>query len=682
MRWHGLGEQVEVAGYLIDGMVYTGRPNRYQSAPNCLINPSLRVAQSPYSLDYRAMPYWPKYQDIDPRARATYLSWLARGRRDPTTDVGYVFLFFYGLERRFFLDHPDTTECRAIVREVRSLLSVYGKNNSVQRYFGEFLDAAAFRVPGELKPIPVFDRRSWETPLLVRVVLGVYANSGKRVSADWMLSWLVTHPEQRLRTPAKRCFEEFKILFGIEFKKKFPKGYSVANTKRKLQFVYRAASGEFEQEVSEKISNLPDISTLSKPINDMEKIAEEATQRLEKYSRFLGRNPDGRGTLEAQALLPPELRKHFPSAELDQLQSWVDEVLRSGGIVTANRLVAQLEGEEPQKLSKAQLTGASDALARLGYGVAPDPRFALRTPKSEEPIIIFDLGDVVERLEDVSEAYRAALVEIALGAFIAHADGTIVESEKALLQDKAARTDAISDAERKRLFANIKWLMAVPPDFALLRRNLKEAGDSQRTTVRAAVVSMAHADNIIHPEEVERIEKVYATLGLDPGLAYSDLHAGVLGGEPVTVKAADPKMQGERIPAETSAKASSLDAERIAEIRGDTKRVSEVLGAIFSDEETQVRDASHENDEAAILDGLDSNHTELLIALIGRDQWDENEFASLAERHGLLSSGALETINEWSFMNYNDGLLEAYDGIDLSPEVAQAVRAELKRRGN
>ena len=37
------------------------------------------------------MPYWPRYSEISPSARAAYLDWLATGRSDLRYGVGHVF---------------------------------------------------------------------------------------------------------------------------------------------------------------------------------------------------------------------------------------------------------------------------------------------------------------------------------------------------------------------------------------------------------------------------------------------------------------------------------------------------------------------------------------------------------------------------------------------------------------
>lgn len=69
--------------------------------------------------------------------------WLADGRVEVKANIGYVFLFFYGLERRIFVDAVENS-CSAtrkidIVNEVIRLLELYGDNNSFKTYAQNFL---------------------------------------------------------------------------------------------------------------------------------------------------------------------------------------------------------------------------------------------------------------------------------------------------------------------------------------------------------------------------------------------------------------------------------------------------------------------------------------------------------------------------------------------------------------
>lgn len=677
-------EAASVAGRNIGGMVYVGTPpllNSYGYRDKCraYIDPSLSVASSGTDKAGDGMPYWPGYSDISPQCRATYLDWLASGRNDASYNPGYMFLYFYGLERRFFVDQSKE-DAKDIVQEVRRLQSLYPDNHSVKRYLGEFLDIAML-AETDLDAIePIFEKQGWELPFSLKYAIGARIDKGEHLTADWLLSWFICHPEGNLRTPATRCRDEFIALFRMRFDQRFPDRLKVTKPRKKLTASYRAASSEFQGSINPTMYGkpVPDISGLRKPIEIAQELADEAMNDLDKLSRFLGRNPDGRGSVEAHALLPSELWDAFPSEEMDRLKSWAADIVDRGGLVPLKEVIGYLEGETKQKIGKRQMTGAADALARLGFGLAPDPRFALRSPKAEEPVVLFSLGEPIERLEEVSDEYRSALMELALGSFVAHADGRIAEPERRALEDHVS-TAALSDQERRRLRANLEWFLAVPPDITLLRRKLKEVGQDSQAAMRAALVGAAHADGIIHSEEVASIEKIYKYLGLDPALAYSDLHAGEVADGPRTVRASQPDRPGEAIPAPEKASGPKLDASRIAAIRSDTERVSSVLGEIF-DVEEEENGASGPARQSQLA-GLDQKHGALVFELLTREHWTETEFETICASHGLMASGALEVVNEWAFETYDEALLDEYDGYDVSPEIAETVKEKTSAEG-
>jgi tellurite resistance protein len=682
--WVPSNETASVAGRNIGGMVYVGTApllNTYGYRDKCraYIDPSLSVARSGADKAGEGMPYWPGYSDISPQCRATYLDWLASGRNDASYNPGYMFLYFYGLERRCFVDQSDE-EIAEIVDEVRRLQSLYSDNHSVKRYLGEFLDFVMLFETDISAIEPSFERQGWDLPLTLKYAIGARIDKGENLTADWLLSWFICHPETNLRTPATRCRDEFVALFRMRFDRRFPDGLKVTKPRKSLSASYRAASSEFQGSANPTVDGkpVPDISGLRKPVEIAQELADEVMNDLDKLSRFLGRNPDGRGSVEAHALLPSELWDAFPSEEMDRLKSWASDIVDRGGMVPLKEVIGRLEGETNEKIGKRQMTGAADALARLGFGLAPDPRFALRSPKAEEPVVLFSMGEPIERLEEVSDSYRSALIELALGSFVAHADGRIAEPERRALEDQVSAA-ALSDQERRRLRANLEWFLAVPPDMALLRRKLKEVGQDNQSAMRAALVGAAHADGIIHSDEVASIEKIYKALGLDPALAYSDLHAGEVADGPRTVRASQPGRPGEAIPELEKASGPKLDASRIAAIRSDTERVSSVLGQIF-DVEEEENGASGPASQSQLA-GLDPKHGAIVLELITREHWSDTEFETICASHGLMASGALEVVNEWAFETYDEALLDEYDGYDVSPEIAEAVKEKMSAEG-
>ena len=679
IRWIESGEVVNVAGRNIPGMIYLGATSS-RSGPawegNPFLDPKLRVSKGNPDIGGESMPYWPSYASISPQARAAYLDWLANGRRDKRYGVGYVFLFFYGIERRFFQDSSTAEEKRSLVAEVEGLLRTYGENRSVRGYLGKFLDTAKIVLGSDIEGALCSESAGYEIPLALRVAIGRKVEQGVPISADWLLAWYTAHPNYTFRMPARRANREFKALFNLLFDERHPKGLKVRVPKRFLSASYSASSGAFDVDLDTFIGDVPDISRLSQPLNAAGKVVDEATDALDKYSRFLGRNPAGRETMEAHALLPKRLRSLFPCPEMEELRVWAEGIIESGELPLVEEIIERLDGTQPEKVSKRPLTRASDALAALSLGMAPDPRFALRMPRIGDPIVIFRLSGEVGDTEQVSEKYKEILITLALGSFVAGADGSVANMELDALRSLVASAE-ITDRERERLHANLKWMATVPPDLAMFRRQFRNVPERSLNEFGRVALAMAAVDDTIGPQEIKAVEKLYGALGLSTDGVYAALHELTSMSEPVVVRTADDRDTDFKIPAKpASDEPVILDADRIAHIRADTVRVSGILGTIFQEEDADAELV----DEFASADthffrGLDSRHTEFVNELLTRPHWEETEFQALVKRFNLMPGGALEAVNEWSFEQFDDVLIEEYEGYELNPLVATELRS-------
>lgn len=91
--------------------------------------PSAIDVDLPVSFDFAAptpLGYYPSYEALTPQERAAYLNWLI----DITTpiDIGYVFIFYYGLERHLFFGNSDAALAAILV------LRKFHDNKSFQSY--------------------------------------------------------------------------------------------------------------------------------------------------------------------------------------------------------------------------------------------------------------------------------------------------------------------------------------------------------------------------------------------------------------------------------------------------------------------------------------------------------------------------------------------------------------------
>ena len=249
-KWYGPSMGLTVKDYVISGgLIYVGSnlPDHtgYQNDA-CLINPKLKVTSAQPWEAGNEMGYWPGYDRIPEKCRGAYLKWLASGRSEPEAYIGYVFLFFYGLERRLIIDgakgEVSQAERTAIVNEVRRLLKIYGGNRSFRGYANNFL-AMEWALYQSEKPAPDyidFDDRFCTEPF--QLVLAKHVDAGKPIPADMALQWFRLNPNVSLRTPARRCAKEFRHLFIRRYKKKYGDGITVTPNKTRLYMGYRAAS--------------------------------------------------------------------------------------------------------------------------------------------------------------------------------------------------------------------------------------------------------------------------------------------------------------------------------------------------------------------------------------------------------------------------------------------------------
>jgi hypothetical protein len=141
LLWLGEGSVLWVGGRAVENpMIYCSAGSVNLREASCVYT-RLSVSEAEPAGAEKAeknapLGYWPSYSVMRPRQRALYLRWLASGKREPVEDIGYVFVYFYGLERRALLDGRDT---RRVAGEVERLLGLYGASRSFGGYASRLL---------------------------------------------------------------------------------------------------------------------------------------------------------------------------------------------------------------------------------------------------------------------------------------------------------------------------------------------------------------------------------------------------------------------------------------------------------------------------------------------------------------------------------------------------------------
>jgi len=686
--WVPRGESIRIHGVDIGGMLYagTGLESVGGGGPEpALIDKNLPIAREHDDCHIRHLSYWPSYWGATPEARSAFLRWLSTGRSDPGADIGYVFLYFYGLERRALHDAKTSAQAQAeipiIKNEVERLLGIYSHSGSFQGYAGSLFDLLRARETSEKlfeknPPPPIMGR--WMR-FEHRLALAQCAAEGKALPADWAYVWLMGDPNTYLRTPATRCSEEFKKLFYHHYCIEYGQGMILPQNKTQIKLQHRAASPTFGYQGGDfkKEFDLPDVSVLTAPVNKLREIAEVCCTELDGFSRIIGKDKASADSYSAIVELPFALWPAKYRRSLDDLHKAVIDT-NGSYIISFKKFTSFFP--DWQEVTKQNILATYRSLENADLGMEPDIRYGGSIPLADTDIALFRC-EKQQAQSILKERYIAAALSLRLAAGVVFADGVASEIEKRLLQKQIDAWAHLNEAERTRLHAYLCLLFLRPPKLVGLKKQIGSLEAGARETIANFLIIVAQIDSAIEPEEVCALEKIFKALGLDSKLVYTKMHVAAV--EPITVSQPESEAGGYKIPRppeEDRKPLVMLNANKIASLQNDSERVSAILSQIFTQEtyEPQLVDElecelPNADNKGLSLIGLNAEHSALLQLLLRRTQWTRMELEEIAADRKILLDGMLECINDKSYSLFNKPLFEGEDPMILDPEVVREV---------
>lgn len=682
--WIPQGRIVEKGGYSIPGgLIYVGKGLKTVSGwgtEPALIDFLLNIDRDMPDRTGRKMNYWPSFSNIDPASRAAYLDWLSTGRKEPSAYIGYVFLYFYGLERRALADAMVSSAARdevgVIIDEAKRLLSIYGNNGSFRGYVSNFIDILQLSNTATrlYQKSPRCTPPYYEIPLSIKIGLGQMAVDGVPLSAEWAFAWMET--SSYLRTPAQRCRNEFKELFQLRYTEKFGIGYKLKLNKTKIRMSYRPASASFGGQVTIPFNDLYDVTVLKEPISTLRELAELCTNELDAYSRYLGRNSGAKDSLEAMALLPQALLNGHGGKEFQNFSGWLKGVMASNVSIqiSLDKLLQYLPSVNRDSFGKREAMALAQFLTKMGVGMEPDARFGNLLPKPAQEIILFRVSDNSPNAP--SKEYSATTILMHLATAVANADGSVAPEEEHHLEEHLEAWLHLSPDEKMRLKAHKQWLLASFPGMNGIKKRLELLNTTQKESIGKFLVSVAQADGYIDPTEIKILSKVYELMGLDAQNLYSHAHLAAV--EPVTVQAADIVRQSYAIPASPAMKSAGgfiLDMNSIEAKLAETVAVSALLNNIFSEDElVEVQPGPvQEAADSTVIPGFDADTSAFMRILAAKLIWARDELESLATEKNLMLDGMLDSINDASFDAFGEPFFEGDEPIEINPKIAKEI---------
>jgi len=653
-------------------MLYVGAPPRssYETVEPALINPALKVSERTIDISLRLTDYWPSYSACTPEARRAYLQWLSGGRKAPDANIGYVFLFFYGLERRALIDAETGPAARSeipgIVNEVRRLLGIYSDNTSFRRYASQLLAymAAAYVEPEIYKQEPPAPEGSFELPIRLRIGLGQAAIDRQPVPPDWALAWALSEPTISRRTPVTRCSEIFESLFKARYIQTHGAGLKLPVNRTRLKLHYAPASAALRgHPFTRTVDDLPDVTVLTAPVRELQTLVNECSDLLGPYSRFVGRNPDKADALDAVLLLPSPYWPAPIRSELEDIKVHIGDGM---GVMSFGELTGRLKSAGT--LSRDKILALARALASLNLGMEPDVLSGQKLPRAEDKIALFTIAPLEDDTR-VTPAYQAASVTLDLACSVAVADGGATGQELIHLARQIDSWTHLSSMHRKRLKAHLRLRIEQPATLASTKKRLEPLAAESRRAIARFLAHLAEADGTVTREEVKLLERVYRTLQVDTQLVYADLHGAT--------SPADAMPTGIHKP-QVPPKAFILDEARIAQLQKETEEVAALLSNVFTEQEVEpLRPTTDDEDTPppANVWGLAASHLAFLRILVSRATWTRQELTDLASDMEVMLDGTLEHINEAALEEFDVPLTEGDDPVEINQALLEKLPA-------
>lgn len=450
--------------------------------------------------------FWPRYSEFSPAQRAEYLAWLADERKTKPENLGYLFLYFFGLERRILI---DDVEPEPILRELLQLLKRFGKLEifyNVASHFVAFVFATV-----KIERI----RENWFQRL--------FLNPTHKLHEDELivaLTWLHQHDKslpgelayqiamRDVRCLSKPSIEEtekqLRSLFISKYNDAIPEGIPLEKSDLKHTFSYRPLNPTLQGwRTSESLHavTLPDILGIAGQFQPLVELWYECLAELE--------------------LIPHEDSKIW--------RSILDENMDSRGRVftTIETIIKNLDikAEYGASLSMSQSLALIERARSIHLSIEPNPLTLFRPYRHKDrvAIVLIDNPDEIE-----SEHYfLSAQLLLELGFGMALADGEIDRAELLHLPAIVNAQFHFSEDDRRRILAFCDLRRQHPPKLTTITRRLsRELKQDLRADLGRFLVGVAASNNIIEDCEDHCLVKLFQELDLSSELletSYSTL---------------------------------------------------------------------------------------------------------------------------------------------------------------
>jgi len=684
MTWVGNGQSISVQRFTIHNPLMYWSNNNYPDA-SCIAT-SLKV-EKPENTNVPSLPYWPQYSGLTPAQRWKYLSWLSQGRNNDLDEIGYAFIFFYGLERRAIIEKKDFD---IILDEVNRLLLKYPTSNSFNSYLNQF---KAYIIGSQLKGMNDEDIRRYFPSLdnlderSTKILISWFWSNNR--SLQWKLCYSLSKnsPEFQKTNITKKSPDLLTQLFRKKFQQNFPDGIQFISEFEQFPLNYRPASpsllqyGGYSQGSNfiEPLS-LPIPSLSSPPFQTLKKIWIDCIDELKPVVNKLNKT-DGSITREVYSLLPDALKDDISHPELELWRNFISSRPPvDGSIILQVSDIAHLIGIEKRNvLTSSQSKTVTSTASDFGWALVPDQTISGTSYKWDDTVALIPIE---EREKSVSENFQSAALIFEMAHGIAASDETVTETEEKYLHNFVSEQFSLNPSEITCLKGLQKVLEISPPALSKIGKRLsKYLSPDQKIALANFLGDIVLLDNKFVKEEQKALKTVFKALEINPTVSEELIKKLLIGQtpeKPVTVLKSEGIRSGEIIPPREITPEFTINREKLKQTMEDTRAVQNILASVFEQEqeeiiqnmepEVKIPDASIPIDgrlkeldlpfPSETIPMLDIKYLSMLHDIMKSNELSQDDFTGLARKHNLMPRAAFDDINTWADEELGDFLLE------------------------
>jgi len=674
LLWAGFDQTIEIQNYPIPNAATYWSISEPSEPEACCIDTSKPIGEPSPN---QPLPYWPQYSELTPEQRGYYLAWLALGKPRSINEIGYVFLYFYGLERRALIDNSDIDN---IISECLNLSKKFTFSQSFNHYISEFI---TFLIGSEITEITDQDIRQLfpDYDLVSAKFLEMLLSwhQIKRIAIPWNLAYAVavTSSTSFKTNVFRKKPDIFKRLYELKFKETYPDGLQLDDNEKQKQIVYQPASPTLSKQKNTFSVRLPMPGEMA--IKKILSIWAECVNDLKPMNNKLFKT-DGTITREVYSVIPGELKKEIQHPDQALWLNLISGIVSSEGstLVKISDIAPLIGIEERETLTPKQSKVLESTAYDIGFTLIPTLSLLGTSYKWNDIVALFNNPDstnpLSENIEKVALIYQMAYA-------IAEYDESFSEKEQDFLSSSLKDRFRLNPIDIRYLQSLNKVLEKRSPSINRIGKRLSKHLDSHQKLVLANFLSkIMFLENELGGDEEKVLKKVYKSLNIEASVADEAIHQFIATKsmeEPISVFRPTISRTGEKIPDKLPQNVITIDEMKLRQKIQETNDVKIILGEIFKQEqeETDIKNlvGSEVKDITFIpptgipdntlpfsdesITSLDQRYIPVLNDILKSDEIDKEAFTDLVRNHNLMPDAVLDTINAWADEELGDFLL-------------------------